>query len=139
MARFAPSAELTYQNLDGEIVAIHFGRGTYYSLRGAAAPVFEAVAGGAEVAGVVKIFADPPADAEARVRGLVDAWVAEGLLVRVDVVSAGERTDGPISHLWTEPTFEVFTDMQQLLLADPIHDVGPGAWPTPGGEVRRDG
>jgi hypothetical protein len=35
----------------------------------------------------------------------------------------------PAAATWSAPTLEVFTDMQDLLLFDPIHEVGPEGWP----------
>jgi hypothetical protein len=30
---------------------------------------------------------------------------------------------------WIEPTLEVFTDLQDLILVDPIHDASDLGWP----------
>ena len=32
---------------------------------------------------------------------------------------------------YTEPSLSVFSDMQDLLLLDPIHDVSEAGWPMP--------
>lgn len=120
------SADVTYQLLDGEVVAIHFTKGTYHSFRGAAAIAFDALATGTESQDLTCLFLDPPADAGAALATIVEKSIEAGLLVPSTTTTAGpERSP----TAWTTPFFETYTDMQQLLLADPIHDVGEAAWP----------
>jgi hypothetical protein len=61
------------------------------------------------------------------------SWLIELNLIRprsdADTVSAE-----PISELWSGdgPAIEVYDDLAELMLADPIHDVDEQAgWPTP--------
>ncbi len=122
------SADITHQLLEGEIVAIDFSAGNYYNLRGAAAVVFEALIQGRPSESVLEGFSDLPADASAQLAQLL-ARLVEARLIKV----AENQTPSTVATTpvvpWTAPSFDVYTDMQQLLLADPIHDVGEGAWP----------
>lgn len=120
------SADITQQFLDGEVVAINFQSGDYYNLRGAAAPAFAALVAGLPDTRLAELFAESPPDAAAVLQALVESWVKVGLLVADPAVPA---TEPPPPVPWSAPVSEVFADMQQLLLADPIHDVGDGAWP----------
>jgi hypothetical protein len=120
------SADITHQFLDGEVVAIDFQTGHYHNLRGAAAQAFAALLAGLSEENLSSVFTDAPADAPALLQGLIDTWLKAGLLV---AGSAATSTEPPSPVAWTVPTSEVFADMQQLLLADPIHDVGDNAWP----------
>jgi hypothetical protein len=120
------SADITHQFLDGEVVAIDFKSGHYHNLRGAAAPAFAALIAGVPDERLPSLFNDAPPDAPAVFQGLIASWIKSGLLVADPTVPVAEP---PPSVAWTAPTSEVFEDMQQLLLADPIHDVGDNAWP----------
>jgi len=124
------SNDVTYQLLDGEVVAIHFTKGTYHSFRGAAAIAFDALATGTESQDLTRLFVDAPVGAGEELAAIVAKSVEAGLLaVSTTTTSAADRS--PTS--WTTPFFETYTDMQQLLLADPIHDVGDAAWPRVAG------
>jgi hypothetical protein len=129
MARFKlASADVTYQLLDGEVVAIHFTKGVYFNLRGAAAVTFDALAQGLPEESLPGLFTSPPQNAAEQLGGLRRQFVEAELLV-VDVPAETAPMPNVTVTEWTPPVFESYTDMQQLLLADPIHDVGAEAWP----------
>jgi hypothetical protein len=119
--------DITFQYLDGEVVAIDFVKGDYHSMRGAAGPAFDALAQGVDAARLPELFFDAPAEAPELLRALVARWVELGLLAPAESPGAAVAPPAPVA--WAPPFFETYTDMQQLLLADPIHDVGDGAWP----------
>lgn len=116
--------KLTHQNLDGEVIAIQMETGKYYSLRGAAAPLWDALASGPrEPAALIEALGGTP-EAQEFVPRFLAFLRSEGLLEEVDL-PAQELL--PIA--WSEPCFEAFSDMSDLLLADPIHDVEEAGWP----------
>ncbi len=123
MAWLTPNRpEVLDEVFDGEAVLVHLGTGRYYALSPAATQVWSALGAGVEwtqLAGAVDV-------AEPELTDFVHRLVEDQLVstdgdlpVRPDAVPAGG------------PSFEVFTDMQDLLLLDPIHDInldGSG-WP----------
>lgn len=121
------SSDITHQFLDGEVVAIDFVKGDYHSMRGAAGPAFDALARGVDGSRLADLFTDAPPEAAALLRELTEKWIAVGLLTLAEAPVSAEPLPAPVA--WVAPFFETYTDMQQLLLADPIHDVGDGAWP----------
>lgn len=122
------SNDIVHQFLDGEAIVIDFKRGDYFSLRGAAGAAFDALAQGVDSARLPGLFAGAPPDAGEVLARLAGQWVEAGLLAVADgTVADAAALPAPVA--WTEPCCEVHTDLQQLLLADPIHDVGEGAWP----------
>jgi hypothetical protein len=119
--------QVVHETVDGEVVAIDFTTGSYFSLRGPAEAAWSALQGDAttDLTAVVDAvgarFAD---DAEAgHVGAFLDHLVDEGLLER-----AGEATgqDGGTGALVAEK----FTDMEELILLDPVHDVSEAGWPN---------
>jgi len=120
--------------LEGEVVAIHLGTGIYYSLRGSAAVLWQALAQPADAAQLGAIlaaqFAVTPAQAEQDATPFLFRLQVEGL-VRPAASGAGPAAaPAPVSVLpYTAPEFERFADLQDLLLLDPIHDVGAQGWP----------
>jgi hypothetical protein len=133
------SSNVVSDTIDGEVLAIRSDNGTYYSMRGPAASAWVALlTGGAidEIAPLVAAHHD--ADVErvrADIETLASSLVEESLLV--------ESTDGAVidaaalalpaetrGGVWETPEFERYTDMRDLLLFDPIHEVETTGWPA---------
>ena len=123
--------------LDGEVLAIRNDTGTYYSLVGTAADVWVGIVDGLDETGIVaRLAARYDAD-EATIAAAVAAFVDRLLdesLVLVGAGAAGSTPPAPVPgterEAFTQPELQVYTDMQDLLLFDPIHEVGPAGWPS---------
>jgi hypothetical protein len=122
------TGKIAHQNIDGEIIVIHFDTGDYYSLTGTAAALWEMMAAAPHgVASMRARFAGWDATAEAAVTKFLDVLVREGLIHSVDEAAAA-AFDGPALP-FQEPALEKYTDMKTILLADPIHDAEEEGWP----------
>jgi hypothetical protein len=138
--RFDVKADrIIHETLDGEVVAIDLGSGTYYSMRGTAGAIWNAVAAGSTVDEVVALVTgtyDPAgADVRTSILGFLERLESCGLVVRSD---AGDRratavpVAGDTALPYEEPELGVFTDLADLILLDPVHDVDPEkGWPHP--------
>ena len=121
--------------VEGEVIAIDLERGSYYSLLGAAAQVWGSVVAGRNAQEILAAVAPVPAPGslDASLLGFLDALLAEQLIRPAP--EKGPAT-APIAPLAPWPAaslrFERFTDMQDLLILDPIHEVDDEAgWPKP--------
>lgn len=118
------------ESVDGEALIVHLGNGAYYSSRGTGDAAWQLFAAGATVREAASAVADGRAlpDVEAALGRFLDELVSEGLLrprqADADVV-APALPPAPFS----EPVLEKYTDMQDLLLLDPIHEVEAEGWP----------
>ncbi|MCM3875656.1 MAG: PqqD family peptide modification chaperone [Thermoanaerobaculia bacterium] len=126
---------VVYEVFDEEVVALDLESGSYYSLRASAAWIFRSAAAGASAGAIAVAFSsggnDDGEDVPAAVGAFLDSLVSEGLLVpQPQPMTPSARLDLPGSAgAFTPPRFEKFTDMQDLLLLDPIHDVDETGWP----------
>jgi hypothetical protein len=135
----ASERRVVHETLDGETVLVQLATGAYYSLRGSGAAAWERLAAGAAPAQVAADLAVLHGADEAQVLddvlALVDRLLEEGLLEAASGAEpAGNGGPPPVSIAagdWTAPTLEVFTDMKDFLLLDPLHDVGDPDWPRP--------
>ena len=123
--------------IDGEAVLIDFVSGAYFSLRGPGVVVWESLAEGGTAdrakAAVRRAHAGDEQAMDDYVERLVEALVAAELLVAADGEGAG--ADEPSAVVGDPVPFEPlplekFTDMEQLLLLDPIHEVDEAGWPV---------
>ena len=132
---FADPRKVVHETIDGEVILIQLDTGCYYSLGGSGAEIWGLLAGGQtpdEAAAALRVrFDAPPGVVEASVAQLAEQLRAEDLLQpdgdgpppQAAAAEPGER--GP----FVEPVLEKYTDMQDFLLVDPIHDVAEAGWP----------
>ena len=125
------SGQVINEVIDGEAVIINLGTGDYFSLRGSGAAVWSALEQQASIDDIVTALerVGMP-DARLHVTTLVEQLLAEGLVVPVDDVPATPTmVDLPVTLDLTPPSLEKFTDMQDLILLDPVHEVDERGWP----------
>jgi len=133
------SPNVIFETIEGEVILIDLKSGTYYSLRDSGAVIWQAIVQGASDDEIVDVLAasyDAEADSlRAGVRDFLEELEREGL-VRPDqgeIGTAGESLDiGPAGDAqapYEPPRLEKHTDMQDLILIDPVHEVGAEGWP----------
>ena len=131
-------ARVISETIDGETIVINLVSGAYYSLRGSSAPVWDLARSELTldeiVASLEQRFEASASEIRAAVEPLLDELTAEGVLAlgletRSVNGNPARRSEGrePFEH----PVLEKFTDMQDFLLVDPIHEVGAAGWPHP--------
>jgi hypothetical protein len=131
--------EVVHETVDGEVIVIALQTGCYYSLEGSGAELWSGLVAGKSApeltAELEKSYSAEPGAIADSVAELVDRLVVEQLAVPV----ASEEPASANGHAAVEPSAALpefpppvlhkFTDMQDFLLADPIHDVGDAGWP----------
>lgn len=124
---------VSHDLLNGEVIAIHLGTGVYYSLRGTAAEIWQWLATPLDVSGVgqtlVAGFLVEPEPAAAGAGTFLQRLLAEDLIVEDTLVGGVAVPPAGIRQPYVPPELERFADLQDLLLLDPIHDVGAQGWP----------
>jgi hypothetical protein len=136
--RFRIDAEnVVHEMVDGEVIAIDLGNGSYYSLAGSAPAIWDLLARGATESEICDALAARfDADAET-IRGEVSTLLAKlresGLVVSTDEVATEPLAegDGGSKLPFEPPRLERYTDMKDYFLLDPIHEVDSAGWPRP--------
>lgn len=126
--------DVTHESFDAEILVINLKNGNYYSMLGTAIPAWQLLAHGVAPAEVARMLAGSgQADAttvSVAIGNFVETLVAEALLVpRADADVAAALPAITLPTAFTPPQLDRYTDMQQLLLMDPIHEVDATGWP----------
>jgi hypothetical protein len=126
-----------HQTLDGEVIVVNLDTGSYYSFDGVAAEIWAAVGRGLTVEEAVAEVADrygASSDvAEPAVKRFLAELAQEELIVSVNgsaPLAAPAAVDGVPGDAFPEPLLNKYTDMQELLLLDPIHEVDERGWPN---------
>ena len=131
--------EVVHETVDGEVILIALQTGAYYSLEGSAAEIWDALVDGRSPADVVadleRRYAGGSEGIRSAVIELLERLVDERLVVADGDPGAALRATGPSAGdaaagvPFPPPVFHKFTDMQDFLLVDPIHEVGEAGWP----------
>ena len=132
------SPNVIHETIEGEVILIDLKTGTYYSLRDTGAAVWQAIQSGAGEEGIATELRSryDASEEEIRdaVRRLLDELEHEGL-VRADEGEAASAETPPASDNggvrlpFAAPVLEKHTDMQDLILLDPVHEVDARGWP----------
>jgi hypothetical protein len=133
-----------HEAIEGEVIVINLATGTYYSLRGSAAEAWElikrpeGVRAGQLVSELAARFDAPPSDVRSSFEPFLAELTTEGLVVWANgapprgddpvEVAGGGVSDGKLA--FELPRLEKFTDMQELVLLDPVHEVDQVGWPA---------
>ena len=131
--------------IDGEAIIVNLDSGAYYSLRDSACAIWNLLAQQytpAEVTAAVQArYAGDTERIRAGVDALVGELLAESLLVPAEgttasapILDSNGRSSGALPP-FSPPLLEKFTDMADLLLLDPIHEVdAETGWPQVQGQ-----
>lgn len=138
------TSRVSYETIDGEVLIINFDNGNYYSLRGTAAEIWAMVESGAAVRDIVEAVGRRYTGDRARMNEAILKFVGElgneALLVHENDDAPEAYAGPPLSPVTNadeeRPAFEIpvlekHTDVQDLLILDPIHEVDDTGWPTP--------
>jgi coenzyme PQQ synthesis protein D (PqqD) len=131
---------VTHETIDGEAVIINLDSGNYYSLVDVGSFIWGLVEKGAsagEVQDVIlQAYQGDATDVDRGVQDLLAQLQQENLIVPADdsVTFDNEQvlsSNGHEKPAFNAPLLHKYSDMQELLLLDPIHDVDEAGWPKP--------
>lgn len=136
------SPKVIHETIDGETVLVNLDSGNYYSFDGVGVDIWNLVETGIDGEGIIEAivqrYAGERETMEQAIYSFMKELEQEALVVIGDEISrenvAGSRADNNARTGDTRKSFEVpilnkYTDMQDLLLLDPIHDVDESGWP----------
>jgi hypothetical protein len=133
---YSTNPNVIHETIDGETIIIDLASGTYFSLQGSGPRIWEALVAGEPVPSIVGRFAAAgDADAvESAVAAFLEQLEQEGLVARPAAAPAAlvERTSVPSNGdgaNFAPPVLEKYTDMQDIILPDPVHQVDARGWP----------
>jgi hypothetical protein len=139
--RYALNPQVLHEAIDGEVIVIDLATGSYYSLRGSAADVWQLLAGSpgatsAELVGALaQRYESDDTEMEPAVSRFIEQLSEENLVAGIDgstpprAAAAFPEPEGAAARAFDPPVLEKYTDMQDLVLLDPVHEVDQTGWP----------
>jgi hypothetical protein len=128
---------MVHETVDGEVIVIDLATGAYYSLPGTASEVWQAITVGGSRDQIAARVTGRYGHESALIRGVVDGFLDQLLAEELVVVDetkpasaapAEDVNNRPVAP-FAEPVMEKYTDMAELILLDPVHDVSALGWP----------
>lgn len=131
--------KVAHETIDGEVIIIHLLIGSYYSLDGAGTDVWAHLAQGRGRGETLALLEQRYDASPEQIADTVDELVkrlAEEELLDLATDSTPEPNgppDEPVADRlpFKAPALEKYTDMQDFLLVDPIHETDEAGWPSP--------
>ena len=133
---------ITYEIIDGEVVIINLESGAYYSMDKTGAQIWDFIDNGLSKGKIVqeldRLYQGDSLEIERAVDGLLDELQQEHLIIpgdalEVQVPHGADENGNVLSNgnkpIFEQPILQKYTDMQELLLLDPIHEVDEAGWP----------
>jgi outer membrane protein assembly factor BamB len=135
------SPPVVAETLDGEATIVDLESGTYYALNESGTFVWDELRSGADVDSVPEALAARYGVDSEEARSAVDEVIDELLERKLIIPSengAATSSNGRTASAQTNgrpydpPKLSAYTDMQELLLLDPVHEVDDAGWPSRG-------
>lgn len=129
--------EVVQETIDGEVMIVHLVTGVYYNLSGLSAHLWRCIISGASLVEIcehyTKHFPDFKQSIPSSIETFNESLKADDLIRECQSVPKQQAiTDSLSSQFpvsWDTPRLCRHTDMQDLLLVDPIHEVESSGWP----------
>ena len=129
------ASRVSHERLQDEVIVINVATGSYFSGSGTAADLWTLIAAGMNFDDIVSTLATAYGIDAPSIRDDLAACIAK--LTEGAVISAAGRAAAEVTIVlpempraaWSPPVFDEYTDMWDLLQADPIHDVSETGWP----------
>jgi hypothetical protein len=135
------TSRITYEIIEGEVIIVDLESGVYFSINPLGSVIFNWLVEGAKLDDIVSTVEQHFKDTNTDIAQAVNSFI--GALLRDEIIVCGEKTrdddtvagikpllDGLSDYGSFEPLLlEKYTDMQDLLLLDPIHEVNEDGWP----------
>ena len=128
---------VVHESIDGEVVVINFENGCYYSLRDAAYVIWHLMnTSQLDIQLIVNFLSKKynidSIKIELEVSNFIEKLIEENLIKKTSVqclepANIIEPADMPKNY--GPPKYEIYSDMKQTILLDPVHEVDNEGWP----------
>ncbi len=133
--------KVVHDVIEGEAVLVNLNNGNYYSIDSVGADVWSLVEKRAAVNQIVhhvaSLYEGSPEEIEKGIHELLEELLKEELIVPDPAATPSEGNGlhtasgaAGVKPAFEQPRLHKYSDMEDLLLLDPIHDVDETGWPN---------
>jgi hypothetical protein len=132
---------IVHELIDGEVIIVNLKQGDYYSLLNTSAEIWTEIereqSSAQIVAQLTQNYQEEPEIIAQGVQLFIDQLIEEGIITELtgdipenEIVSHGFGNNGIDKPPFEMPKLSKYTDMEDLLALDPIHEVDEMGWPN---------
>lgn len=134
---------VVHETIEGETILLNLGTGNYYSIEWPGTMVWDLLAETGDAEGIRQAFLKANNQKESEVESaytqFINTLIEEELVIAIEngeasTLSIDKETEEEFSKAASKLeklTLNKYSDMQDMLLLDPIHDVDEKGWPEP--------
>ena len=135
---FTVKPSVVHEQFNNEIVIVNLDSGAYYSAQNVANAIWTWVCDGlsqADILGRIRVeYSGDGNEISNSTAAFLDRLVEEGLVDQQDLAETTGNGAGAVldvsAKAFSTPLLVKYTDMEMMLLLDPIHEVDQEGWPT---------
>jgi len=121
--------------LDGETIIINLENGNYYSMNDTGSDLWGRIKSQQSMENIIKGFVNQYtadiSEIERSIDEVINFLLTDHLIIKADVSDESIDEIAEVAKKeFIKPIINRFEDMQDMLLADPIHEVDNIGWPT---------
>jgi hypothetical protein len=143
MDTYTINPAVVHDIIEGEVILLNLETGTYYQLKNEAVRVWSELERGASprlaAANLASSYHRSPHEILQAINPFIAELVAESILIPASApvpdTALAAHSPGDETSEFHPPVLLKYTDMQSLLLLDPIHDVDTPGWPQQRADV----
>jgi len=129
------SKNVSWERVENEVIAIQLETGRYYNLFNTAADIWSVLAEGATIEILCRTFSRlfPGNNAVCiEIESFINECTKAKLLLVEEEIKTDLVDESALTSLqtWVTPQLIEYSDLQDLILVDPIHDVEESGWPN---------
>ncbi|KQC06109.1 MAG: hypothetical protein APR62_08410 [Smithella sp. SDB] len=135
---FEISPQVIHENIDGETMLVRLDTGNYYSMNQTGGQIWSLIEKGVSEVQIISEFTalyGSDKNITEQIRIFIKQLIAEDLIFQNG--NSPEATDAfkpdslqKLTDSFESPLISKYSDMQELLILDPIHDVSDAGWPN---------
>ena len=130
------SDQIIHESVGSEVTIVNLSNGHYYNLANLGGEVWALIISGQGFSEILSIlessFSKDKETLKSDLSQFISSLLNEDILMKVENnLTSPPSIWGKFDFLeYEKPHLEVFTDIEELLLLDPIHDVDETGWPN---------
>lgn len=140
---FEINPKVVHEGIDNEVILINLDSGNYYSLRKVAGLIWQMLQNSYSQEQIISSITKACQQEEGAIKQEIDNFLDQ--LKEEELIKQSEQqkhadvqeslADLDVPTQYETPLFEKYSDMQELLLIDPIHEVDEAGWPQKNSET----
>jgi hypothetical protein len=134
MTYYRQKTSVVHEQFGDETVIVNLDTGCYFSIDGAAAAIWALAVGGLSHVEILSQGDKAHTGDHERIRAETEEFLAK--LVEEKLLDPTDNAPAAVQpppagepKIWVSPTLQKYTDMEEMLQLDPIHEVDEMGWP----------